>query len=124
MKVLIAGSRTFNDYDLLQRTFLERYILSEVQEIISGGAKGADELGEALAKDMNIPVTRFPAQWGTYGKKAGMLRNLDMAEYCTHALIFWDGESKGTEHMIDSILKIKKPLVKIVYTELTEDEEW
>ena len=40
-----------------------------------------------------------------HGKKAGYLRNVDMAEYADALVAFWDGKSKGTGHMIDIVLK-------------------
>lgn len=94
--LLIAGSRDFNDYKLLCRYM--NYVLQKhkIDEIISGGARGADSLRERYAKDHNIPFKLFPANWDLYGKRAGYLRNVEMGKYCKAALIFWDGESKGT----------------------------
>ena len=52
MKVIIAGTRTFNDYQLLCNTIKELNI--NIDEIVCGGAKGADALGEKYAKENNI----------------------------------------------------------------------
>jgi hypothetical protein len=101
VKVIIAGGRTFNDYDLLCRkadVFLSRQ--SEV-EIVSGAAKGADKLGEKYAEERGHEVTLFPADWGTFGNAAGYRRNVEMAVYGDALIAFWDGDSKGTKHMID-----------------------
>ena len=46
----------------------------------------------------------FPADWDKYGKRAGYLRNVQMAEYADALLAFWDGESRGTKNMIDEAL--------------------
>ena len=76
-------------------------------EIISGTAKGADKLGEAFADKCHIKVKRFPADWITYGKSAGYIRNEQMAKYAMSdnsygvLIAFWDGKSKGTMHMIN-----------------------
>ena len=79
---------------------MQRYERSEI-EIVSGCSKGADKLGERYAQNKNISIKHFPAKWNLYGKKAGFLRNEEMAKYATHAIIFWDQQSKGSKLMID-----------------------
>ena len=69
--------------------------------IVSGHARGADSLGERFAHEFNLPFELHPANWRLLGKAAGMVRNAEMAK-CSDALIaFWDGESRGTRHMIN-----------------------
>lgn len=97
MKTIIAGTRTFEDYELL-KSHCRKCIISEV---VSGKAYGADMLGEYYAKEYNIPITEFPADWSNYGKSAGYIRNKLMAEYAEQAIIFWDGKSRGSMHMIN-----------------------
>lgn len=101
LKIIIAGSRNFNDYNLLEQKV--DFYIGENQdiEIISGTARGADKLGERYAINKELKLKRFPADWQKYGKKAGYLRNEEMAKYASHAIIFWDGKSKGTGHMIE-----------------------
>lgn len=103
-RVIIAGSRSFNDY-----TLLREHCLSVLQEkmkthrviIVSGLARGADSLGERFANELGLPFELHPAKWRLLGKAAGMVRNAEMAK-CSDALIaFWDGESRGTRHMIN-----------------------
>lgn len=103
IKLAIVGGRTFNNYDILNK-----YIAQVCQEndftiieIISGGARGADKLGERYAKDNNIPTRIFPAEWDKYGKSAGFRRNKDIIDACDVCIAFWDGESRGTKHDID-----------------------
>lgn len=96
-KIIIAGSRTFSDYARLKLVLDAK----EPFELISGGARGADRLGERYAEEKRYPCRIFPANWGLYGKKAGYLRNEKMARYADVLVAFWDGESKGTKHMID-----------------------
>lgn len=100
-KVIIAGSRNFNDYELLKQKC--DIILSEQTdiEIVSGTASGADKLGEVYAKEKGYQLKQFPADWDKYGKSAGYKRNQQMAEYGDALIAFWDGISKGTEHMIN-----------------------
>ena len=103
-RVIIAGSRSFNDY-----TLLREHCLSVLQEkmkthrviIVSGHARGADSLGERFANELGLPFELHPAKWRLLGKAAGMVRNAEMAK-CSDALIaFWDGESRGTRHTIN-----------------------
>lgn len=75
--------------------------------IVSGVARGADRLGEQYAKIAGYEVSRFPADWDGLGKRAGYVRNAEMAKYAMAdgnygvLIAFWDGKSKGTKHMID-----------------------
>jgi hypothetical protein len=101
-RIIIAGGRDFNDYEFLctnAREYIET--LGEVTiEIVSGGAKGVDALGERFAKEQNLELVVFPADWKSYGRAAGPKRNAEMAKYASHLLSFWDGSSKGTKSMI------------------------
>ena len=124
-KIIIAGSRDFSNYKLLKtecNNFINQYqsateyLPYDDIEIISGNARGADKLGEQYAKEHNHKCDVMPANWNKYGKRAGYLRNADMAKKA-HALIaFWDGKSKGTKHMIElakqNYLTIKVVLYK------------
>lgn len=94
-KVIIAGGRDFNDYELLKKS-LKHYNF----EVVSGLAKGADALGVRLAKEYNLPLHRFPPDWNKHGKSAGIIRNIQMAKYADALIAFWDGRSTGTGHMI------------------------
>lgn len=58
-------------------------------------------MGEFWALHHDIPVKKFPADWGGLGKRAGYLRNEQMADYADALIAVWDGKSKGTKHMID-----------------------
>lgn len=107
-RVIIAGGRAFNDIQLLTRKC--DAIMSKIEQgnvtIVSGGAKGADTLGEDYAKykkdgGKNYSIMRFPANWDKFNKPAGILRNACMSWYATHCIVFWDGSSRGTKSMID-----------------------
>jgi hypothetical protein len=101
MRVIIAGSRGFNDYVKLSGVC--DFLLQDQTdiEIVSGTAYGADQLGERYAKERGYPVKQFPADWVRHKKAAGYIRNEEMAEYGDMLIAFWDGESKGTKHMIN-----------------------
>lgn len=115
-KVIIAGSRGFSNYKLLREKCNE-YLREKRKEyniiIISGGARGADTLGEKYAKDEGFSLEVFPANWNKFGKAAGFKRNEQMAEVADALIAFWDGKSHGTKHMIE-IMENKNLLVKVV----------
>ena len=100
MRIIVAGSRNFDCYWLLESK-LDFYIGGhQLVQIVSGTARGADQLGERYAENRGLSIERFPADWDTHGKRAGYIRNEQMAKYATHAVIFWDGSSRGTASMI------------------------
>ena len=95
-RVLVAGSRGFGDYDLLAST-LDRVLAGKANVVIvSGGAKGADQLGERYATERGLGVEQHLPDWKRHGRGAGMIRNGHMVDVSDHAVFFWDGESRGT----------------------------
>ena len=109
LKLIIAGGRDFNDYELLLR---EMSTLPKPDFIVCGMAKGADLLGFKYAKENKIPILEYKPDWDNLGKSAGYIRNKEMAKNASHLLAFWDGKSKGTKHMIDTA-KNEKLLVRV-----------
>ena len=123
MKLIIAGGRDFNDKVLAFSSFIEfaqevnSENLSKVNpftEIVSGGARGADRVGEWVAHVSGVPIKQFIPDWSGLGKRAGFVRNAEMGDYADALLAFWDGKSKGTKSMIDYATK-KGLIVKVVY---------
>lgn len=117
MKLIIAGSRGIVDYDKVKTLIdsFRNYLIDVwpykvIREVVSGTARGVDELGERWARENNLLVKKFPADWDQHGKKAGYIRNVAMAEYADIALVLWDGKSKGAEHMINIAREHKLPL--------------
>ena len=110
MKVIIAGGRGFSDFELMNTKCNELLLESDEDiEIVSGTAKGADKMGEHYASVRGFAVKQFPANWDSHGKAAGYIRNVEMGNYCDIAIIFWDGESRGTKHMINIMKDLDKP---------------
>ena len=114
LRIIVAGSRTFKDYEKLSDTLMEYLgsidgsdLVDDPSQVkfISGTARGADTLGEQFDYAWGYDVIRFPANWDTYGKSAGYRRNADMAKYASEKngvlFAFWDGRSRGTKSMID-----------------------
>ena len=102
--LLIAGSRSFDDYKLLKEKCDEIIKDKSVNiHIVNGGARGADSLASLYARENNYEVRVFPAKWDKYGKSAGYIRNEEMHQYISKfknraCICFWDGSSKGTKH--------------------------
>jgi len=113
MQLIIAGSRTFADYERLENT-LNRLVKPE-DVLILGGAKGADALALKWATTQGIPFKMMPADWTKNGKVAGMVRNGEMAKVAEALIAFWDGESGGTLNMIQRMVKLGKPVTIFTY---------
>ncbi|MES3001350.1 MAG: SLOG family protein [Pseudomonadota bacterium] len=108
MRTIIAGSRWYERYDLF--IDMMRFDLPwPVTTVISGAARGADQLGERWAKQFSVPLERYPAQWrradGSTDKGAGHRRNSLMAAKADALLALWDFNSPGTRHMIGEARK-------------------
>lgn len=103
MQTIIAGSRSFNDYERLLSLINALPFWPSL--IISGLAKGADQLGLKFAYEYDVPVQKYPADWKRFGKQAGFIRNREMAQHADVLVAFWDGESRGTAHMIKTAKK-------------------
>jgi len=101
-KVIIAGGRDFNDYELLKKKcdYYLQFVEDEVV-IISGMARGADSLGERYAQERGLKLEGYPANWKLYGKSAGFKRNQVLVKNASAAICFWDGKSPGTKNTID-----------------------
>ncbi len=106
MKVAIIGSRG------LQVNNLEKYLPSNISEIVLGGAKGIDCCAAKFAKENKIKLTEFLPEYEIYGRSAPLKRNLQIIDYADIVLAFWDGSSRGTKFVIDNC-KRKNKKVKI-----------
>lgn len=106
--VIVAGSRTFNDYALFSE--IMALWLKDHPEVhygthifLSGDAEeGPDHMVLKWCDEypLDRPVETLPALWWAYGKPAGILRNIEMGDCATHCIAFWDTRSPGTKHML------------------------
>lgn len=114
IRCIIAGSRGFEDYGMLESSVIRifnacKYDWRKIM-IVSGAANGADKLGEQFAKKYSLPTRVSPAKWRRYGKLAGHIRNCEMAFYASMddfkgvLVAFWDNNSPGTKHMIGAAI--------------------
>lgn len=104
MKLLIAGSRSITDFDLAP------HVPSDVDLIITGGAKGVDTLGEAYARERGIPTLTVKPVYEKYGRAAPLRRDEEMVDMADAVLVIWDGVSRGSKHTADYARKKGKPL--------------
>jgi hypothetical protein len=107
MKLIIAGNRDRHVSDKFIDHWLAMYHLEPIA-ILTGRAKGIDSCGEQWATNKGITVIRFPANWNSYGKAAGPIRNRAMAKEADALLAFWDGKSRGTKNMIEEMKMLSK----------------
>lgn len=134
LKLLICGSRDFDDINVLtvkcDEIIVEcGYDFKEDKiEIVSGTARGSDRNGERYGAINGFEVKRFEADWDTYGRKAGMIRNGQMVDYLSNSacdslvIAFWDYSSRGTKNTIDRAVNVGIQ-VAIVNTS-TYEIEW
>jgi len=124
MKLIVAGSRSGFTQEQVTSVLDELTDPLEIEEVVSGSAIGVDKYGELWAYSNNIDVKRFPADWKTLGKRAGFKRNADMGKYADGLIAFWDGKSKGTQHMINVMSDLKKETVIVTpYVPEEDDDE-
>ena len=117
-RVIIAGGRDFTDLSIMCKVMdisLSSKKIDHEIVIVSGTARGADLTGERYANLRGYTIAPHPAQWDLHGKSAGYRRNEEMSRYCDAAVIFWDGESRGSKHMIDISKASGKPYKVVNY---------
>ena len=111
MKTIIAGTRTIEDYDTVKKAIIDSGF--NITMVVSGVCRGVDKLGQRWAKENNIPIKKFPADWKQYSKRAGPIRNKAMAEYADALIVIWDGFSRGTNNMINNAKKNNLPIHEV-----------
>ena len=107
MKLLIAGSRSINEFDLSE------YISDDVELIISGGAQGIDTIAENYADKHKISKLILRPNYKRYGKAAPLIRNEKMVDICDSLIVVWDGKSNGTKHTIEYAQNVGKSIIMI-----------
>lgn len=112
-KLVIAGSRDlYPTVEEIDGYINEHYPGMDIVEVVSGCASGVDTCGERWAMSKLIPITSFPADWSTYGRRAGPLRNATMAKYADIAIVIHTN-TPGSLNMMAEMLKLDKPCVGI-----------
>jgi hypothetical protein len=115
LKVIVAGGRDFDDYNLLEEKLNNLFSKTAHVVIISGMAKGVDSLAVKYAENNKLRVSEFPAKWQKFGNASGFRRNVEMARFADACVCFWNGKSPGTKHMIETARRMKLKLRIINY---------
>lgn len=115
MNLGVIGSRNFNSYNVLHTVIQKYFITWDIDNIVSGGANGADTLAERYADQYNINKKIFLADWETHGKRAGYIRNHEIWKNSDMVVAFWDGQSSGTKHSFELYKKYKKDFLVVEY---------
>ena len=123
-KILVAGSRYFDDYEVA-KAYIDM-CLSDLNDgrsftLISGGCRGADRLGERYAREHGWEIEQHLPDWDQYGRSAGPRRNQTMVEVADYVICFWDG-GRGTKSTIAYAKRMKKPLRVKQLPPLTDEE--
>ena len=116
LKIGVIGSRGFNDYKLVCDT-LNPY-KNIVYQIVSGGAKGADSLGEKWANENHIKTLIHRPDWDKHGKAAGFIRNELIVDDSNLIISFWDGMSRGSEHSMNLAKDQGKEVIIIYFNKI------
>ena len=99
-RVLVCGGRNFDDYDTVKTVLSALHTTRRITLLIHGGASGADTLAGQWARRHQIPVKVFPADWDTYGKGAGPLRNQQMLQQGKPDMVVAFKGGRGTADML------------------------
>lgn len=114
MRIAIIGSRyptiSYEDWLNLLLSYID---ISNVNEIISGGARGIDSYAKRFAESYNIPLTEYVPDYALYGRKAALLRNVDIVQATDLIIAFPTSESRGTYHAIREAKRLNKAIIEI-----------
>ena len=112
LKIVIAGSRTIDNYNLLLQIMnsLASLYPGYIFKILSGGAYGVDNNAKNFAIKNNLQYQEYkPIYKHKNDRGAPLRRNIDMARDGDLLIAIWDGASTGTKNMIDEMKKLNKP---------------
>lgn len=98
-RVAIIGSRCCTPIDM------EPYLPFAPDIIVSGGARGIDTYAKEFALRSDIPIVEYMPDYRRYGRKAPLIRNIQIVDNCDFLLAFWNGISRGTRFTIDYAIK-------------------
>ena len=113
MKIIVTGGR---DYSGETNKFYLFFVLAKIRlldEIIQGGATGADELAREFAKQNNIKCTTYHADWGNHGRAAGPIRNEQMLKENPDAVILAFPGGRGTADCVKKAKALKMRVIEI-----------
>lgn len=86
--IAVVGSREFKNWAQL-RIAIDEVIESEDDEIVSGGARGADSMAQRYAKEFGHDIQIKYPKYARYGRGATFTRNKVIAENSDLVLAFY-----------------------------------
>ena len=113
VSVVIGGYRNFEKYEIF-KSFVDSCLAEldfKEMTILSGHCKGVDLMGERYAKEKDLALELYPAEWKKYGKAAGPIRNKQMVEKADIVIAFVCERAKGTKNLIAQAKKHDKILI-------------
>ena len=120
LRVLVCGGRDYSNVEQLYKildwvdgSWESVDSIGPISTIISGHARGADQLAEKYANEKNIPLEIYPAQWDVHGKSAGVIRNQEMLDEGLPDLVVAFPGGKGTDHMVKIAQKANVSMVQV-----------
>lgn len=117
MKLVVAGSRSIDDFHLVLETMNEALFVwglewESVSLIIHGGARGVDRTAETIARTLDIPFREILPDYQTHGRYiAPKIRNGRMADEGDRLVAVRKAMSGGTTNMIEHMISRKKPYI-------------
>lgn len=111
-RIIVCGGRNYNDFIQIDRCLSSLHEKVGIQEIIEGGATGADRMAGSWSKAHGIKVTVMPANWKKYGKSAGAIRNKEMLDMKPDGVVAFPG-GIGTANMVSIARKAGVPVWEI-----------
>jgi predicted Rossmann fold nucleotide-binding protein DprA/Smf involved in DNA uptake len=111
-RIGIVGSREFKNYKQLCNT-VAKFVENEEDEIISGGAVGADSMAQRYAKEFGLDIQIKYPKYARYGKGATFRRNKTIVEHSDVILAFYRKghfQEGGTANTADWARKLKVEL--------------
>lgn len=113
MKVIVAGSRTISDKNVVEKAIKESGF--NITELVCGMAQGVDRTAYLWGISQDLPIKKFYPDWGKYGRPAGLFRNREMGLYADALVAVWNKKSRGTKYMIEYMRDVlKKPTFVLI----------
>lgn len=98
MKIIVCGGRNYTDKSFVFECLDELNATGFIDQIINGGANGADAWAELWAKERGKDCVTIPANWLKFGNQAGPIRNAQMIQMKPDLVVAFPG-GKGTANM-------------------------
>lgn len=116
--VIVCGGRDFFRPDIAEGALNRLHREQPITRLVQGGAKGADTCARWWAKRSEIPAVTYAADWITYPRAAGPIRNehmlkTELALGSVRCLLAFPG-GNGTEDMVARAKKAGVVVLRVV----------